>query len=102
MDASIFVLASASVPLGLIALHDFRSDRRVGGMFGMTSAAWSVSGVVLVYLGVPGLLFFPGLFAIMISSALVQARGGGGRSQYLKAALLSTLLAIVTLGLVVL
>jgi uncharacterized membrane protein len=102
MDLSIMVLASASVPLGLVALVDFLSERRVKGLFGMTSAVWSASGVVLVYIGVPGIVFFPGLLMILILSSFLQGRRGGGRSQYVKALSLSLLLILITLGLVLL
>lgn len=100
MDPSILVLASASVPFGVLAAADLFSDKRTKGFFGVASSAWSGSGVVLVYFGVPGLLFFPGLLAILILSSLVQYREGRGRSQMVKALLLSVLLGAVTLGLV--
>lgn len=102
MDISLLVLAFASVPLGVIALCDLIADRKMRGLFGMTSAAWSASGVVLVYVGVPGIVFFPGLLVILILSTLVQGREGGGRLQYVKASSLSVLLVLITLGLVLL
>ena len=102
MDVSVLVLASASVPLGLIALYDMVSGERSRGVFGVAAAAWSLSGVVFVHFGVPGVVFFPGLLLILIASALFKARGGGLRSQYAKAISLSALLALVTVGTVIL
>lgn len=102
MDVSILVLASASVPFGLIALHDIASGEVRKGAFGAASAAWSLSGVLLVYLGVPGLIFFPGLLLIMIASSLSRVRRGGGALQYARPSALAAVLALVTIGLVML
>ena len=100
LDISIAVLAFASAPLGLVALYDFTSGERERGLFGVASAAWSLCGVVLVYYGAPGLLFFPGLLAILIVASLRRARRGGGRLQYAKATLLAVLLCLTTVGMV--
>lgn len=102
MEASILVLASASFPLGLIAIYDLFSHERMKGAFGIASATWSICGVVLVWYGVPGLIFFPGLLLIIIASSLLSARRGAGRAQYLKSAALSVLLVLVTIGMVML
>lgn len=102
MDASVLVLASASVPLGLIAFYDMFSGERSRGLFGVTAASWSLSGVVLVHFGVPGIVFFPGLLLILIASSLFRVRSGGPRSQYAKAMSLSALLVVVTVGMVML
>ena len=102
MDLFVLALASASVPFGIVAVYDLLSKETEKGLFGVASAAWSSSGVVLVYYGVPGLLFFPGLLVISIAAFLVRARRGGGRSHYAKASALSALLLLITVGLVVL
>lgn len=102
MDASILVLAAASVPLGLVAAHDLLSGERRRGLFGVASSAWSLSGVFLVHSGVPGLLFFPGLVLILLAASLSGVRRGGGVPQYLKPMALAGLLAVITAGLVML
>ncbi|MCU0853275.1 MAG: hypothetical protein MUC90_08510 [Thermoplasmata archaeon] len=102
MELPILLLASASVPFGLVAMHDILSGEKKRGVFGIASAAWSFSGIFLVYLGVPGLLFFPGLMVILLASSLSRARRGGGVAQYLRPLALAALLVLITAGLVLL
>lgn len=102
LELSILILAMASVPFGLIALHDLLSRETRRGAFGAASAAWSLSGVILVYYGVPGLLFFPGLILIMTISSLSRLRRGGDARQFVRPSVLVVLLVLITLGLVML
>lgn len=100
MNEAVLLLAATSVPMGLYGLLEFADRRSVRGLFGMIAAGWSVSGVVLVSLGVPGILFFPGLLAIVIFGSVVQLRVDRRRLLLTKAVLAAVALGLVSIGMV--
>ncbi len=89
MNPAILLLALTAVPLGIASFIEFRSQSSPRALYGMIGAGWSMGGVLLIVVGVPGIIFFPGLIGIMLFGTLMQLRQKKERLQYVKAGLLT-------------
>ncbi|OGS52434.1 MAG: hypothetical protein A3K75_04300 [Euryarchaeota archaeon RBG_13_61_15] len=100
MNTAILLLAMTSVPMGLYSLSEFLRNERTRGFFGMLAAGWSIAGVVLVSVGVPGLVFFPGLLVIVLAGSALRFREGRTTGLALRMLVIGSVLCIVSVGLV--
>jgi hypothetical protein len=66
----------------------------------MLAAVWSIAGVVLVSVGVPGLVFFPGLLAIVLAGSAVRFREGRTTGLALRMLVIGSILCTVSVELV--
>ncbi len=100
MNPAILLLALTSIPLGIVSLFEFRLQSSPRALYGMIGAGWAMGGVLLIVVGVPGVIFFPGLIAIMLFGTLMQLRQKKERLLYVKAGFLTVICGSLAVGMV--
>jgi len=101
LNAALVLLALTSVPLGILGITLYRRNRDPSSLAGIAGAAWAISGVALIYMGIPGTVFFPGMLAIVLAGVLMRVRSGERSTILLvKLGTLCFALVAVSIGLV--
>lgn len=102
MNPAIILLALAALPLGLYNLILLHKDSSWKYYIGITGSAWSFSGTFLIYLGFPGIAFFPVLLGILLLGYIMRMKVDRSRILVGKIAAVLSLLVLILVGLLIL